>query len=232
MLVLALGFLGVGHIHAFPTPAWTNFLSCPAATCLMAKDGLKSQKLEVAATITQSESADQPLSLAQLYTFQKPRQKRSATKRPRKPRFYWQSHENIRRELILFWEELNVGIDQDRPPPIPSEHLLNLFDRNDLRWGISQMGGRDNVSHMLGGAKIIPGKWIEAIEHFEVKNILPQIMQRDPKERSLSSLQHTNQDSTAIVTSTASVSSDTHNNSTIRRQTKVFWSKEKVIKEL
>ena len=125
-----------------------------------------------------------------------------------------------------------MGIDQDRPPPIPSEHLLTLFDRNDIRWGISQMGGRDNVSHMLGGAKIIPGKWREAIEHFEVKSILPQLMQRDAKERPVSNLQHTHQSSSALVTSTGSVSSDTHKNSTRKRQRKEFWSKEKVIKEL
>lgn len=124
-----------------------------------------------------------------------------------------------------------MRVDPDRPPPIPSEHLLNHFDRNDLRWGITQMGGRDNVSHMLGGAKIIPGKWREAIELDVVKKILPHINQHGPKKSSIAGLQHINQNSTDIVTSMPSVSSAKHNNSA-RIQAKEFWSKDKVIKEL
>ena len=230
-LLATVGFLCVGHIHAFLPPSWTTN-RCRPTECLMAMDGLNSQNQQVANT---TESADLLLLLPQLYTFQKPRQKRSASRRQRKPRYYWQSHENLRRELHLFWKDLNVNVDPNRPPPIPSEHLLNHFDRNDLRWGISQMGGRENVSHMLGGAKIVPGKWGEAIELDEVRQIIPQIMQQGPKNSSISGLQHIGQNSTAIVASmplvTCALENNKHNNST-RIPRKEFWSKDKVIKEL
>jgi hypothetical protein len=135
----------------------------------------------------------------------------------------------------LFWKELNVKINPDLPPPIPSEYLLNHFDRNDLRWGISQMGGRDNVSHMLGGAKIIPGKWREAIELDEVRKILPQIMQQGFKNSAIADLQHIGQNSTDIVASmplvTPALENNKHNNFT-RIPRKEFWSKDKAIKEL
>jgi len=233
MRVLATsGFLCVWHIHAFLTPSRTTYRCCPTEF-LMAMGGLNSQNQKVATTTT--ESADLLLLLPQLYTFQKPRQKRSATRRPRKPRYYWQSHDNLMRELHLFWKELNVKVNPDLPPPIPSEYLLNHFDRNDLRWGISQMGGRDNVSHMLGGAKIIPGKWRDAIELVEVRKILPQIMQQGSKNSSIAGLQHISQNSTDIVASmplvTPALENNKHNNLT-RIPRKEFWSKDKAIKEL
>jgi len=73
-----------------------------------------------------------------------------------------------------------VNIPSYQPPPVPSEHLLNYFNRNDLRWGIAQMGGRVNVSYLLG-AKIIPGKWKEAIELEEVKQLLPCMKELGPE---------------------------------------------------
>ncbi|KAL3793548.1 hypothetical protein HJC23_007288 [Cyclotella cryptica] len=113
--------------------------------------------------------------LPKLHTYQKPRQiRRIPTKR--KPRNYWHSTSNLRSELTSFWKEYGVPLHQinpGRPPPIPSEYILNFFRRNDLRGGIAQNGGRENVSHLLGGAKIIPGKWKEAVQMEEVKYLLP-----------------------------------------------------------
>lgn len=68
-------------------------------------------------------------------------------------------------------------INPDRPPTIPSEYLLNFFNRNDLRWGIAQMGGRENVSYLLGGARVIPGKWKYAKNLKEITHLLPKMEQ-------------------------------------------------------
>ncbi|KAL7517674.1 hypothetical protein ACHAWX_002581 [Stephanocyclus meneghinianus] len=129
-----------------------------------------------------------------LYTYQKPRQiRRIPTKR--KPRNYWHSTSNLRNELTSFWKEYGVPlhtINPGRPPPIPSEYLLNFFQRNDLRGAIAQNGGRENVSHLLGGAKIIPGKWKEAVEMEEVKYLLPfmtSLLKNEPLRDSVEELQ-------------------------------------------
>ena len=37
------------------------------------------------------------------------------------------------------------------------------------------MGGRENVSYLLGGAKIIPGRWKEAMKLEEVEYLLPRM---------------------------------------------------------
>lgn len=179
------------HIHAFHPPsraAW--LLPCPClhvTTCHATNavsDGPlhshnKSELAAIRTTISTNSTesiSDPPLLLSQLHTFQNPRQRRTSTgTRPRKPRFHWQSHDNLRTELYQFWDELSVTIDLNQPPPIPSEYLLNYFHRNDLRWGISQMGGRENVAYIVGGAKVIPGKWEKAIEFDEVKQLLPRM---------------------------------------------------------
>lgn len=109
--------------------------------------------------------------LPHVQIYQKPMQiRRIPTKR--KPRFYWQSTTNLCNELALFWEQHSVPIDKLKPP-IPSEHLLNYFKRNDLRGAIASYGGRERVSTLLGGAKIIPGRWKDALEMEEVKCLLP-----------------------------------------------------------
>ena len=125
-------------------------------------------------------STDSLAILPQLFTYKKPRQKRRAPTRQKKPPNYWHSIDNLRHELSLFWEEeLQVPLEKinsNQPPPIPSELILNRFERNDLRWGIAQMGGRETVSHLLGGAMIIPGKWKDAKELEVVKYyVLPLI---------------------------------------------------------
>ena len=107
--------------------------------------------------------------------YQKPRQTRRIPTR-RKPRNYWQSTSNLRDELYLFWTENNVPLEKlnpSQPPPIPSEYILNFFQRNDLRGAIASNGGREHVSYLLDGAKVIPGRWKDAIEMEEVKCLLP-----------------------------------------------------------
>lgn len=177
--------------------------------------------------------------LPQLHTYQKPRQKRrpqTTLTRPRKPRFYWHDEENMRLELKSFWEDdLNVTISEYYPnelPPIPSEFLLNHFNRNDLRWGIAQIGGRETLSHVLGGAFIIPGKWKEA------KKL--GIIQR---------LMHLIDDDTGVSSTKKSKGTAKSNSEEINainreplismvqptdalKQRKEFWSKEKAIREL
>ncbi|KAL7526292.1 hypothetical protein ACHAWF_003810 [Thalassiosira exigua] len=85
------------------------------------------------------------------------------------PRYYWKDPANLRDELALFWEDLDVPLREIHPgdplknsPPIPSEQLLNRFGRHGLRWAIAQAGGRETVSHLLGGAAIVSGRWAEA----------------------------------------------------------------------
>ncbi|EJK59067.1 hypothetical protein THAOC_20756, partial [Thalassiosira oceanica] len=91
-----------------------------------------------------------------LYTYQNPPQKR---RKPtdRRPKFYWQSIDNVRLELASFWVECGVHVDQSLPP-IPNEKILNFFGLNGLRWAIAQLGGRENVARQLGGVLVIPGK--------------------------------------------------------------------------
>lgn len=61
-----------------------------------------------------------------------------------------------------------------------------------MRGAIAQNGGRENVSHLLGGAKIIPGKWKEAVEMEEVKYLLPfmtSLLKNEPLRDSVEELQ-------------------------------------------
>lgn len=223
-LMFFVGVVGVWSIRAFittPATAWIDSRwrrSATVSLALRSDGGSRSEATIKTKNITL---------LSQLHTFQKPRQKRSAPTRPRKPRFYWQSIDNIKKELCIFWNELNVTINRNNPPPIPSEQILNTFHRNDIRWAISQMGGRESVSHRLGGAIIIPGKWKDAIKFIEVKQILlPSVATNVGLKRTNSSAQHAKA-SSLVQSSTILI-----NNTTRRVQTKEFWSKEKVIKEL
>ena len=82
----------------------------------------------------------------------------------RRPKHYWMDIGNVDRELREFWDSVNVTIDDKEPPPIPNETLLNYFKRYNLRGAIVVNGGRDNVSLLLGGARVMPGKWKDAVE--------------------------------------------------------------------
>ena len=189
--------------------------------------------------------------LTQLYTYQKPRQKRTpqtTLTRPRKPRFYWHDEENIQNELQSFWDELHVPINEfypDNPsPPIPSEFLLNHFKRNDLRWGIAQFGGRDSLSHALNGAVIIPGKWKEAKELEIIQSLLHLIdsdggdsecsTRRNSETRRNNAINANNpkQPLVAMVVSSSTNTTTTTTTAASKKPSKEFWSKEKAIRNL
>lgn len=140
-------------------------------------------------------------------------------------------------------------IQKNAPPLIPNEYLLNYFNRNDLRWAISSLGGRENVAHLLGGSKIIPGKWKEAKEVEEVAYLIPKMKELDKEgikskrrdvktgkenepiqnKRQMVGMQQS-QDikGGGNVVENASTNESNRGDST----TKEFWSKEKAIKEL
>ena len=145
--------------------------------------------------------------------YQRPIQKRSSPRRPRKPKFYWNDPENIRQELHLFWKELNTTTSDDKLY-IPNEYMLNYFNRNDLRAAIYQMGGRESLAHVLD-AHVIPGKWIHAVKIDIVKQVLPLM----EEEKSISTESKTRQSQSKQLNITTVT-------------TKGFWSKEKAIKEL
>ncbi|KAL7457530.1 hypothetical protein ACHAWC_009103 [Mediolabrus comicus] len=176
--------------------------------------------------------------LPQLHTYQKPRQKRrpqTTLTRPRKPRFYWHDEENMRLELKSFWEDdLNVTISEYYPnelPPIPSEFLLNYFNRNDLRWGIAQIGGRETLSHVLGGAFIIPGKWKEAKKLGIIQRVM-HLIDDDTNMSSTKKSKVTTKSNSQINTINREplISMIQHTEAT--KLSKAFWSKEKAIREL
>jgi hypothetical protein len=81
----------------------------------------------------------------------------------RKPRSYWKDISNVERELRTFWSQLSVNISESEPPPIPNESLLRRTERHNIRGAIVSHGGRELLSAQLGGARIIPGKWAEAV---------------------------------------------------------------------
>lgn len=60
-------------------------------------------------------------------------------KRKRHPRNYWSNLNNLRKELIEFWQSIEVPIQINENPPIPNETLLN-YDRHDLRHAIHSLG--------------------------------------------------------------------------------------------
>ncbi len=101
--------------------------------------------------------------IPEIQLFRKEKQKRRKLKQPRRPSSFWADLNNIETELRLFWSSINVPIPSDEPPPIPNEALLNHFERHDLRYALANMGGRDVVSVRLDGAKLIPGKWTQAV---------------------------------------------------------------------
>ena len=106
------------------------------------------------------------------YLYRKPKQKRRKPKKARRPPTFWSNLQNVELELRMFWEDLDVPISPDHPPIIPSETLLNHFERNDLRYAIAHHGGREAVAERLG-AKLVPGKWSDAVKYCpEVKELL------------------------------------------------------------
>jgi hypothetical protein len=100
------------------------------------------------------------------------KQQRRKMRFPRRPFAFWKDINNIESELRKFWEDVSVTIDSTKPPPLPSEAILNHFERHDLRYAIANMGGRKEVARKLGDAKLIPGKWFDAIKCDEIQQLL------------------------------------------------------------
>lgn len=90
----------------------------------------------------------------------RPTRRKSLTRRPR---YYWRDVANVEYELREFWSQLQIHIPKTEPPPIPNESLLRHMGRHNLRAAIVAHGGRELLSEQLGGARIIPGKWTEAV---------------------------------------------------------------------
>mmetsp|Transcript_16099 Transcript_16099/g.24157 ORF Transcript_16099/g.24157 Transcript_16099/m.24157 type:complete len:610 (-) Transcript_16099:2030-3859(-) len=122
-----------------------------------------SPSLSLSSTKEPHEEKPSNLTIPEITLFRKEKQKRRKLKQPRRPSSFWADLNNIETELRLFWSSLNVPIPIDEPPPIPNEALLNHFERHDLRYAIANKGGRDVVSIRLDGAKLIPGKWTQAV---------------------------------------------------------------------
>ena len=87
---------------------------------------------------------------------------------------YWKEPSNLEIELRQFWASIGISIKDSEPPSIPNEALLNHFNRHDLRYGIYSQGGREIVSEALNGARIMPGKWSDAVEKSPELNQLLQ----------------------------------------------------------
>lgn len=100
------------------------------------------------------------------------KQQRRKMRFPRRPSAFWKDINNIESELRRFWNDVSVTIDSTKPPPLPSEAILNHFERHDLRYAIANMGGRKVVASKLGDAKLIPGKWFDAIKCDEIQQLL------------------------------------------------------------
>lgn len=181
--------------------------------------------------------------------YQRPRQKRITSSRPKKPRFYWHSPDNLRNELQIFWKELGIisspADDNDNEPLyVPSEHMLNYFKRNDIRGAMYQMGGRENVVHVLGGnVKLVPGKWKEAVKLDIVKQVLPlmeekkEAMQQQPEEQEKEGdtddqTNHNPAIAENLTLMSMVQSSSPSSTNLTKGHTKEFWSREKVIKDL
>jgi hypothetical protein len=100
--------------------------------------------------------------------------------RNRKPKNYWSHLENVELELRDLWESMNVTLDDDgnnnQPPPIPNESLLNYWKRYDLRAAIVTHGGREVLAEALGGSAVIPGRWAVAVNTTHVQ----QVLENDP----------------------------------------------------
>ena len=129
---------------------------------------------------------------------------RRPPRRARKPRSYWSDIENLRKEIYDFWiKDAKVSLSPNEPLPIPSQTLINLFQRYDLKNGIYAHGGRESVVDRLGNAVLVPGKWSEAAKtcsvvqqlldqsddntmSYDIPPISPQILQNlnEKKEKS------------------------------------------------
>jgi hypothetical protein len=99
----------------------------------------------------------------------------------RKPHGYWTKLENVEKELRDLWihaltkhetknnstaetvAHIQNYLPSNEPPPIPNVTLLRYWKQNYLAYYI-QKHGKEELSDILGGAVMIPGKWKDAIK--------------------------------------------------------------------
>jgi hypothetical protein len=81
----------------------------------------------------------------------------------RRPKYYWSNVTNLEMELRHFWKSVQVTIRNNEPVPIPNEALLNYCQRFDIKAAIVTHGGREDLSFLLGGSRIMAGKWNKAV---------------------------------------------------------------------
>ena len=82
----------------------------------------------------------------------------------RRPKYYWTKPSNMKRELRQFWKDCGVELGSKQPVIIPNETLLRYYGRHDIRGAIASQGGRKVLSRVLGGVRIMPGRWKEAVQ--------------------------------------------------------------------
>ena len=159
------------------------------------------------------------------------RRKRQQRRKPRnrRPRNYWTEPDNLAREIRLFWEQ-DCGLENYSASIgttlIPSENLLYYYGRHDLRAALVSTGGRETVAELLGGARILPGRWKEAVQDPQIQALLAI----DPTlSADLSPV------SAANVNQTESSSADTSSpkwSHASDRRPKGFWNLQRVVQEL
>jgi hypothetical protein len=81
----------------------------------------------------------------------------------RRPKYFWSNVTNLELELRGFWKSVQVTIRDNEPVPIPNEALLNYCQRFDIKAAIVTHGGREDLSFLLGGSRIMAGKWNKAV---------------------------------------------------------------------
>mmetsp|Transcript_18185 Transcript_18185/g.38280 ORF Transcript_18185/g.38280 Transcript_18185/m.38280 type:complete len:590 (-) Transcript_18185:533-2302(-) len=230
---------------------YDRFLDVKSFTTVRDQESLNiSYKSPHSLVVAASEKIDTTDILPKLFTYQRPRQKRRAPTRKRKRRNYWTSIDNLRLELEKFWKDLEAPLDDlypNQPPPIPNEYLLNFFKRNDLRWGIAQLGGREAVSHLLDGAGIIPGKWKDATDLQIVKHVIPRMQQlkrvesnqrklttllKPPLETTNLTMKELQGNESSLISSVQNHPASVDLKENTRNSMTEFWTKERVVQQL
>ncbi len=180
---------------------------------------------------------------ASLPLFTTTKKARRPPRRARKPRSYWLDIENLRKELYDFWiKDAKVYLSPDEPLPIPSQTVINLFQRYDLKNGIYAHGGRESVVDRLGNAVLVPGKWSEAAKtcsviqqlldqsdgnnmSHDIPPISPQILQNLSEKKEISDCEEENKQ----IERFHGGNRWTHKEG---RKPKGYWTEELVIKQL
>lgn len=180
----------------------------------------------------------QQLSQPQQLVARKRQQRRKP--RNRRPRNYWSNPKNLLQEIQTFWV-VDCGIPSNDinafPLMIPNEILLHHYGRHDLRAALSSAGGRDTVADLLGGARIMPGRWSEAVQ----EPLIQVLLKVDPTlsaDQSPSAMATTSSTATSATTTATTADTTSQDNNTNKwshkedRNPKGYWSLTRVVEEL